>query len=282
MMTTEKQAAANKTNATKSTGPTTPAGKAAVAKNATSHGILSKRLFLDGECPDDFHDLQDDLQQALRPTGALELALVEKAAVALWKQRRLVAAETAMLELGRSMRRQSVRDEVKTAVGLGYADGDITDSDLFPMDADDEARQLFCTEVIEQYARVDAEVLYAEDLAGLKEQAPALFKQLAQEAEQDGVLPEAYLKSIGKEYALKEWASALREWCRETLKGLWRRPLVQSVAQLVKEKRSAPIANELLMRYQVSLDGELYRAVEALRRQQAFRLRLGIDCEVIN
>ena len=62
-----------------------------MAGNAISHGILSKRLFLEDESPDDFQALQNDLRQALRPMGALELALVEKVAVALWKQRRLVA-----------------------------------------------------------------------------------------------------------------------------------------------------------------------------------------------
>lgn len=42
-MTTEKQIAANKANAQKSTGPKTDAGKQVVAMNAISHGILSRR-----------------------------------------------------------------------------------------------------------------------------------------------------------------------------------------------------------------------------------------------
>lgn len=278
-MTTPKQTAANKANAKKSTGPKTAAGKATVAGNAISHGILSQRLFLEDESPDDFQALQDDLRQALRPMGALELALVEKVAVALWKQRRLVAAETAMLELGRNMRRLAVRDEVKEAAGLGYTDGDITNSDLTPLDADDKARQLFCIEVLEQYEQVEDEVFGGEDLAGLKEQAPAIYQQLIEEAEEEGQAPEAYLKANYKEAGLVEWAYALRCWCGETLKQLHRRPLVQSVAKLVQAQKSAPMGNEVLMRYQVSLDGELYRAMEALRKQQTFRLKLGIEVE---
>jgi len=53
-MTTKKQAAANKENAKNSTGPKTPEGKAVVAMNAISHGILSRRLFLGGENPVEF------------------------------------------------------------------------------------------------------------------------------------------------------------------------------------------------------------------------------------
>lgn len=33
------------------------------------------------------------------------------------------------------------------------------------------------------------------------------------------------------------------------------------------------------MRYQVALDGELYRAMDALRKQQAFRRKLGIEID---
>jgi hypothetical protein len=42
-MTTDKQIAANRRNAARSTGPKTEAGKAIVARNAVSHGLLSRR-----------------------------------------------------------------------------------------------------------------------------------------------------------------------------------------------------------------------------------------------
>jgi hypothetical protein len=41
-MTSERQAEANRQNATKSTGPRTPAGKAVVALNGTKHGLLEQ------------------------------------------------------------------------------------------------------------------------------------------------------------------------------------------------------------------------------------------------
>jgi hypothetical protein len=48
-MTSDKQGAANRRNAQKSTGPKTPEGKAAVRLNAMKHGLLSKDVLLPGE-----------------------------------------------------------------------------------------------------------------------------------------------------------------------------------------------------------------------------------------
>lgn len=73
----EKQIQANRANARKSTGPKTAAGKRAIARNGLKHGILSRALFLEDEDPEEFETLRADLDTALRPSGALELALVE-------------------------------------------------------------------------------------------------------------------------------------------------------------------------------------------------------------
>ena len=103
----EKQLVANQKNAGVSTGPQTGAGKAVASGNAIRHGIFSSQLVLADEEPDHFHALVAALQNDLRPVGALELTLVERIAVSIWRQRRLVQAETAKLELAR-------RDDVCT------------------------------------------------------------------------------------------------------------------------------------------------------------------------
>lgn len=142
--------------------------------NATTHGILSRRLLLTGEDPAEYQALLTDLRKTLRPAGALEAALVEKVAVAIWRQKRLVAAEAATIELSR--------------------------------------------------------------------------------APDDDILA-------------------------DTLNLLGRRPPSKEAEAWRHTKLSAPIANELMMRYQIALDGELYRAIEALRKQQEWRLRAGIQIE---
>ena len=118
-MTSKAQVIANQQNAKKSTGPTSVEGKREVSANRITHGILSTKLLLVGEDGQDYQALLGDLQVQLRPVGVLELSLVEKIAVTLWRQRRLVGAETASIELELTSRR--VANEVTVAMGLsGY------------------------------------------------------------------------------------------------------------------------------------------------------------------
>lgn len=120
-MTSLKQVKANQENAKLSTGPTSAAGKLKVSGNRITHGILSNKLLLDGENPDQYQSLLDDLQAQLKPVGTLELSLVEKIAVILWRQRRLVSAETATIDLATNPKR--ITSEVESGVGLsGYGD----------------------------------------------------------------------------------------------------------------------------------------------------------------
>lgn len=144
--------------------------------NAITHGILSTRLLLTDESADIYGRLRDDLERALKPVGMLELALVEKIAVALWKQRRMVAAEAAAIELARAAKPDSFLADLMT-----------------------------------------------------------------------GKRPTA--------------AEAALE------------------AERVKIKQAAPWASELMVRYQIALDGELYRAMDQLRKQQDWRIRSGIEVE---
>ena len=97
----DKQLVANQNNAGLSTGPRTDTGKAVSSGNATRHGIFSAQLILQDEEPEEFQALVAALQVDLRPVGAIELTLVERIAVNIWRQRRLVQAETAKLELAR-------------------------------------------------------------------------------------------------------------------------------------------------------------------------------------
>ena len=52
-----RQIEANRRNATKSTGPKTPQGKAVVARNALQHGLLSRGAALQDESEADLVDL---------------------------------------------------------------------------------------------------------------------------------------------------------------------------------------------------------------------------------
>ena len=104
-MATANQIRANRENARSSTGPKSANGKAIASNNRLCHGVLSKKLLLDNENPADYQALLDGLHAELKPVGTLELALVEKIAISLWRQQRLVRAETAVIALETNPRR---------------------------------------------------------------------------------------------------------------------------------------------------------------------------------
>jgi hypothetical protein len=94
-MTTKEQIAANRRNAKKSTGPTSPAGKAASSMNNLRHGLSARTVILPGESPDEFNEILAGLQQEYQPQSSSEHYLVREAAVAQWKLGRAAAYEAS-------------------------------------------------------------------------------------------------------------------------------------------------------------------------------------------
>ena len=95
----EKQLAANRRNAQRSTGPRTAEGKAASRYNALKHGIFARAIIPDPlrayESPDDFEALHHALRQDLAPATPFEELLVERIATYHWRLARLVRSEAA-------------------------------------------------------------------------------------------------------------------------------------------------------------------------------------------
>ena len=87
-MATEKQIAANRANAKRSTGPVTEKGKQASSQNALRHGQLSSSVVLKAESPTLFDELLSALTEEFQPQTANETALVETMAVARWRPER--------------------------------------------------------------------------------------------------------------------------------------------------------------------------------------------------
>lgn len=101
LRTTEKQIAANRVNALKSTGPSTAAGKTIASRNSIRHGLLAREIVIDnGEGAEDrqsFDALLTDLTRQFAPRGPIEEMLVEKIAVAYWRLRRAHRYETGLI-----------------------------------------------------------------------------------------------------------------------------------------------------------------------------------------
>jgi hypothetical protein len=92
-MATEKQTAANRLNAQKSTGPRTPEGRAAVRLNGVTHGLTAETLVLRGERESDFEALFESLEAEHRTATPTEETLVADLAMATWRRRRLYNME---------------------------------------------------------------------------------------------------------------------------------------------------------------------------------------------
>jgi len=93
-----KQLEANRRNAQRSTGPK---DTSITRFNALKHGILSSEIVItvgDGkENEEEFVNLLDQLKSYYDPQGAMEEMLVEKIAVAYWRLRRALRYERGML-----------------------------------------------------------------------------------------------------------------------------------------------------------------------------------------
>ena len=93
-MATQSQIDANRRNAQKSTGPTTPEGRAAVRHNALKHGLTAEILIPSMEEQPEFDRLCDAFETEYQPVGPTEESLLENLAAAKWRLSRARKAET--------------------------------------------------------------------------------------------------------------------------------------------------------------------------------------------
>ena len=115
-VTSQKQIAANRRNAARSTGPRTEEGKAESRMNSLRHGLLAERVMVveDGDLQD-FIELQEHLLEELEPLGRLEEGLVDRIASLLWRLDRAAHIERGLLMVGRGP------DELPPAARLALA-----------------------------------------------------------------------------------------------------------------------------------------------------------------
>src|SRR6267143_1065713 len=95
-MPTEAQINANRLNAKKSTGPTSPEGKARSALNALKSGIDAWSHIIPGEDPAELETLTEQFLQHYRPADPVQLSLVDTLISTEWIQRRLRRIEAQL------------------------------------------------------------------------------------------------------------------------------------------------------------------------------------------
>jgi hypothetical protein len=96
-MTSRRQLEANRANAKRSTGPRTKSGKTRSRMNAVTHGLTAKTIVVGDEDPKQFERLLAGLEADVKPGSAIEQALVERLASALWRLGRVALFEAAVI-----------------------------------------------------------------------------------------------------------------------------------------------------------------------------------------
>jgi hypothetical protein len=264
------QLKANQSNAKKSTGAKTAEGKSIVAKNALKHGVFAKQLVLSDENPEDYQQLFDELQIALNPVGALEYSLVERVAVTLWRQRRLIRSETAHIEL--SNKDSVIAAAINTEMNWKNTSREVVDDELTEFDPD---HYQWCQSICAEYKAITADedaIGNLLDLEFLRQHAPKIYENLQEAAELEGQTMDEHLQSYDTDFG---YFTDVIHYCYDEIDQAKQRPLVLEIAQMVRNKRAVlqqGLLRDALAKYQIMLDNELYKAIKALRETQAWRL----------
>ena len=118
-MTTDRMIEANRSNARKSTGPRSPAGKARVTENALKHGLVGRHIVLPNENAKEYNTFRAGIFKSLEPEGDLECLLADKIVADAWRLRRIPMLEAAVHRRSRHDRViqkvQDVVDEARSA-----------------------------------------------------------------------------------------------------------------------------------------------------------------------
>jgi hypothetical protein len=112
-MATKKQIMANRANAQKSTGPKTAEGRQVTSRNAATHGLFARDVVAAGEDRKLFDSLLEALIEEHQPGTITEALIVERIALAFWREKRLARAEKLLMDSTRKAQR------LKEEAGLG-------------------------------------------------------------------------------------------------------------------------------------------------------------------
>jgi hypothetical protein len=97
-MSSQQKIDSARANGAKSRGPKTEAGRKASSMNALTHGLYAKGVVLANESPEEYQEMLHAYLQQFQPQGPAEIDLVQEMVNAKWRQRRLWAIETDLLE----------------------------------------------------------------------------------------------------------------------------------------------------------------------------------------
>ena len=272
-MASDRRVQANRQNSRRSTGPRSRRGKAVSAMNALRHGILARSPVVDNvESEAEWQLHYEAVVSALAPEGYMELALVRRVALQIWRLERLGRYETALAharitgiapeEAG------SLTDSVVAAID-GFVDA-ARDRNAFEaitqMRAFETVPSVLAIRILTRIAAVNG-LEFDAGATGFDPDAPhgqeeearwpasEVVRRANEIGENGGVCPDQAL-SFSVNAGTRGWG--IREVRLREL----------------REQRLLPEACDLdvLQRYEASLERGLFRALHEIERLQAHRL----------
>jgi hypothetical protein len=275
-----KQIAANRSNALKSTGPKTADGKAASKMNAVKHGILSEEVVVRGmriqESAHEFKKLREQYWEHLAPVGPVEEMLVERIVTTYWRLRRALTAETGEITLSVDNGHWSRKCHEPGFMLRAFAEL----GQLVPKLKESAVGISVLTMILEkarddvkQHGELTEEALgqVLKSLAGkpneITEKLTKLRAMLADNP--DGLAPEA-LKAKHQEAVLKYIENEL-SWCRYLKRECEEREDKEEEARQAASVLPSSDVLDKILRYETTLERQLYRAMHQLERLQRMR-----------
>jgi hypothetical protein len=114
-MATDRQIAANRQNASSSTGPRTEPGKRRSRRNAIRHGLTAETVIDVLEDPAAYKALQRAIYADYRPRTNFELELVARLVSLLWRLRRAIAIESGLMGIQARLLRKGSAGKAQSA-----------------------------------------------------------------------------------------------------------------------------------------------------------------------
>ena len=254
---------ANRQNAKRSTGPTSIQGKLKVSQNAITHGIFAASPLLPNENAEEFKTLCKGIAEVYPPVDAIAAGLVERIVLAIWRQKRLRIAEAAKLQI--SMAPEIMAEEISDLLRLPHHKRMSAQS---ISEAQEDAYDHWM-KVLEEFESINIQAA-PKNLAQVSIQTPKIFSQLKRDAMASVSNYDLFMKSPDKIIASME---NTKKYAEEFVANNEIKHTAYNIAQQMRLAKLIPEGQsvDFLSKYQVQLDTDLYRAIDAYKKHIAWR-----------
>ena len=254
---------ANRQNAKRSTGPISIQGKLKVSQNAITHGIFAASPLLPNENAEEFKNLCQGIADIYPAVDAIAAGLVERIILAIWRQKRLRIAEAAKLQI--SMTPEIMAEEISDLLRLPYNRRISAEA----ISQDQEDAYNYWKKVVDEFERLNIKAA-PSNLAQVSTGAPNVYYQLKQQALKSVASYDIFMKSPDKIIASLE---SIKKQAEDIVANNEIKHTAYTIAEQMKLAKLIPDGKsvDFLSKYQVQLDTDFYRAVDAYKKHLAWR-----------